>query len=69
MVPVVMMNFCDKGAFMVPLVMMNFDDRGVFVRTPFHPDTLIFWAFCDRCFSFFTGNRRERATVPDSANM
>ena len=24
----------------VPVVMMNFGDRGVFVRIPFHPDTL-----------------------------
>ena len=39
---------------MVPVVIMNFGDKGV--RIPFHPDTLIFWAFCDRCSSFFTGN-------------
>ena len=26
------------------------------MRIPFHPDKLIFWAFCDRCSSFFTGN-------------
>ena len=51
-----MMDFGDKRVFVVPVVMMNFRDKGVFVRIPFHPDTLIFWAFCDRCSSFFTGN-------------
>ena len=52
----IMMNFGDKGVFVVPVVVMNFGDKGVFVRIPFHPDTLIFLAFCDKCFSFFTGN-------------
>ena len=41
---------------MVPVIMMNFGDKGVFLRIPFHPGTLIFWAFCDNCSSFFTGN-------------
>ena len=50
------MNFGNKGVFVVPLVVMNYGDRGVFVRILLHPDSLIFWAFCDRCFSFFTGS-------------
>ena len=33
-----MMDFSDKGVFAVPVVMMNFGDRGVFVRIPFHPE-------------------------------
>ena len=34
---------------------MNFGDKGVFVRMTFQPNTLTFWAFCDKRFSFFTG--------------
>ena len=58
-----MMDFGDKGVFAVPVVMMNFGDRGVFVRIPFHPDTLFFWAFYDRCSSFFTGNSARSQNV------
>ena len=59
-----MMDVGDKGVFAVLVVMMNFGDRGVFVRMPIHPDTLFFWAFYDRCSSFFTGNsaRSQNAT-------
>ena len=28
----------------------------VFLRIPFHPGIFIFWAFCDNCSSFLTGN-------------
>ena len=49
--------------FAVPVVMMNFGDRGVFVRIPFHPDTLFFWAFYESCSSFFTGNSARSQNV------
>ena len=58
-----MMDFGDKGVFAGPVVMMNFGDRGVFVRIPFHPDSLFFWAFYERCSSFFTGNSARSQNV------
>ena len=33
-----MTDFGNKGVFVVPVVMVNFGDRGVFVRIPFHPE-------------------------------